>query len=98
MRLLNFTTCVDDGDALAGLQFTLWSEETQSAFELSALGTIDGTCRTLTLEGGGIEAIRASFSQEDQRVNAIHYYKGGTKVTFGTLLPNGFTEWNFTAE
>ena len=97
MRPLNFTTCVDDSGVLSGVQFTLWSEETQTALELAPLGTLDGACRSLTLEGGGIEAIRASFSQEDQRVNAIHYFKGGSKVTFGTLLPNGFTEWNFTA-
>ena len=97
MRPLNFTTCVDEDDVLAGIQFTLWSEETQTALELPPLGTLAGACRSLTLDGGGIEAMRASFSQEGTRVNAIHYFKGGSKVTFGTLLPNGFTEWNFTA-
>ena len=52
----------------------------------------------MTLEGGGIEKIRASFSQEDLTVNAIHYYKGGNKVEYGTLLENGFTEWVFSEE
>ena len=52
----------------------------------------------MTLEGGGIEKIRASFDQEDLTVNAIHYYKGESKVEFGTLLENGYTEWVFSEE
>ena len=56
---------------------------------------MDGDCRTLTLTGA-INSIVASFSQEEQRVNAIHYFKGKNKVAYGTLLENGYTVWNFT--
>lgn len=72
-RVLNFTTCLDDNDdTLTGLQLTLWSQEFQTPLSLDPIGSVKtNPCRTLTLVGGGIEAIRASFSQEKQKVNAV---------------------------
>lgn len=57
-----------------------------------------GDCRTLTLEGGGFEKIRASFSQDEARVNAIRFDKDGKKIEYGELTDNGYTEWTFTEE
>ena len=63
MKLYRFTTCEDDTENVLGVKFSLWSDETQTELELSPIGTIDGTCRTLTIEEGTIEAMQASFSQ-----------------------------------
>ena len=62
-RVLNFTTCIDkNDDTLTGVQLTLWSEEYQVPLSLDPIGYLDSNCRTLTLDGGGIDSINASFS------------------------------------
>lgn len=48
----------------------------------------------LTLSGP-IEKIRASYSQSEDGVSAVKYYKGGNSKTYGTLL-SSFKEWTFT--
>jgi len=42
------------------------------------------------------DKIRSSFIQDLLRVNAIQFDKGENKLTFGTVLDNGFTEWEFS--
>ena len=101
-RVLNFTTCIEiqeESDVLIGVQITLWSEVYREATVLPPIGTItDSSCRTLTLENGGIEFMRASFDQTQMRVNALRYDKNGTKIEYGELGENGYTDWAFTEE
>ena len=96
-RVLNFTTCIDlNDDTLTGIQLTLWSEEYQVPLSLDPIGYLESNCRTLTLDGGGIDSVKASFSQEKSQVNAVQFEKGGRTVSYGKLIPESVKVWNFT--
>ena len=61
------------------------------------MGIMEGwgvDCRTLELSGP-IEKIRASWSENDQAVSAIRYFKGRNSLTYGNLL-TPFSEWEFS--
>ena len=59
ISLFKFKTCYDETtEEIVGLQFTLRSHTIEKLFELSAIGDVSGTCRTLELSQP-LDAIKA---------------------------------------
>lgn len=80
------------------MQFGLKSDE-DTELILSPIGNLaEGGCRTLELSDGVIEKIQVSFSQKDNSINAIYYWKGGRSISYGTLDESAMFEWDFSEE
>ena len=58
-----FKTCENGSKNLLGIQFTIVDKDDETnEIELEPIGTISGICRTLTVEGGPIDKIKASYN------------------------------------
>ena len=72
----SFTTCVNEDEDMIGTLYTL-SDSNGTNTNLTAIGNMTGTCQTITLTGGPIERLKASYSTSSESVSSIRYVRDG---------------------
>jgi len=102
MKLDSFTTCTDGDGDVTGIQFLFslnpYDKENEDDFiEMSSIGKMTGTCKTLNLTGG-LDRIRASSKSDSSGVNNIKYYRGSKVKSFGDSDADEYTEWQFNED
>ena len=97
MSMEIITTCVDNLNMVAGLQFQLVSDITDGELNLPSIGTLDGTCDSLNLYGGKINKIKVS--QSKSQINAIKFFnEEGSELSYGELDSDNTYKWTFSDE
>lgn len=95
MHLHSFKTCTNTDENIQGIQFTLssdaYGDPEATLFELDPLGTMEGNCSTMTIQGP-LSRIRATFT-DGTGMTGIAYFRGDVKKTYGNVSEEDYSEW-----